>query len=531
MTNREIARTFQLLAKMMELQGENEFRIRAYRNAYDALKRLDIQVAGMSAEEIASVKGIGSSTAGKIKELLDNGHMERFDQYAARIPEGVRELLMIKGLGAGKVKTIWKQMGIETPGELLYACNENRLVEFSGFGLKTQADIRQQLEYHFESEGKFLWAVLEPEVQKLARVLSTVMQGRITWVGEYARKCPIVQRLECVVERPVDVSALKQCEGIEVISEEPLDCIAHGIYRFRLYPADANTYDEDVIRLTADGAFSEAAKQMDKLPEMPPELMEGIESLRKATLGMYRDLIDETEIRGILHCHSTYSDGLHTLREMAEFTRDAGYAYLGISDHSKSAVYARGLSVDRVQEQWNEIDELNVAYAPFRIFKGIESDILADGSLDYEDEILKGFDFVIASVHSGLKMDEAKATARLIAAIENPYTRILGHPTGRLLLARPGYPIDHHKVIDACAQNGVVIELNANPQRLDMDSSFIPYALEREVLIAINPDAHSRESIHNVRFGVFAGRRGGLPAAMCLNSKTLDTFTSWVRKQ
>jgi len=216
---------------------------------------------------------------------------------------------------------------------------------------------------------------------------------------------------------------------------------------------------------------------------------------------------------------------------MATYTRDAGYAYLGISDHSQSAVYAKGLTPDRVAQQWEEIESLNATLAPFRIFRGIESDIRADGSLDYPEDMLQLFDFIVASVHSGLKMDQEKATQRLIKAIENPYSRILGHPTGRLLLAREGYPIDHRKIIDACARNAVVIELNANPQRLDMDSSHIPYALEQGVMIAVNPDAHSRESIANVRYGVAAARRGGLPKEMCLNTMPVDAFIAWLESR
>jgi DNA polymerase (family 10) len=216
------------------------------------------------------------------------------------------------------------------------------------------------------------------------------------------------------------------------------------------------------------------------------------------------------------------------LRDIATYVRDSGYGYFGISDHSKTAVYANGLSVARVEEQHAEIDALNEELAPFRIFKGIESDILADGSLDYGDDVLRSFDFVVASIHSGLKMDEAKATRRLIAAVENPYTDILGHPTGRLLLAREGYPIDHKAIIDACAANGVAIELNANPLRLDMDHTWIAYALEQGVMISINPDAHSKEGIHNVKYGVYSARKGGLTTEMCLNALDADGFARWL---
>jgi len=214
---------------------------------------------------------------------------------------------------------------------------------------------------------------------------------------------------------------------------------------------------------------------------------------------------------------------------MATYTQSQGFEYLGMSDHSKSAFYANGLQVERVYAQMEEIDQLNAELAPFKVFKSIESDILNDGSLDYEEEVLRSFDFVIASVHSNLRMNEEKATQRLITAIENPYTRILGHPTGRLLLSREGYPIDHKKVIDACAANGVAIELNANPYRLDIDWTWIPYALEKGVLISINPDAHSKEGIHDIHFGVLSARKGGLTAAECLNAKSREEFVKWLK--
>lgn len=240
-------------------------------------------------------------------------------------------------------------------------------------------------------------------------------------------------------------------------------------------------------------------------------------------------LITQADLKGVLHVHTTASDGTHTLTQMCERARELGYDYIGITDHSKSAFYAGGLHVSDLQKQWSAIDQLNSDLQPFRIFKSIESDILNDGQLDYEEDILKQFDFIIASVHSQLKMDEAKATQRLITAIENPYTSILGHPTGRLLLSREGYPIHHEKVIDACAANGVAIELNANPYRLDIDWTWIPYALEKGVKISINPDAHSMKGLEDTHFGLLAARKGGLTAAGCLNALSVAEFENWCR--
>ena len=239
-------------------------------------------------------------------------------------------------------------------------------------------------------------------------------------------------------------------------------------------------------------------------------------------------LIQFSDIKGIIHSHSNWSDGLHTIEEMAKACIDQGFEYLVISDHSKSAFYANGLSEDRLREQHRYIDELNIRLTPFHIFKSVESDILNDGRLDYSDSVLATFDLVIASVHSNLKMSEEKAMSRLLTAIQNPYTRILGHPTGRLLLSRAGYPINHKTLIDACAAHGVVIELNAHPRRLDMDWRWIRYALEKNVLISVDPDAHTIAGYHDVHYGVLTGQKGGLTADKNLSSFTLKQMTEFV---
>ena len=261
---------------------------------------------------------------------------------------------------------------------------------------------------------------------------------------------------------------------------------------------------------------------------LEPELRENAEN--NYTEKENANLVTVGSIKGVVHTHTTYSDGVNTLSEMAQAAQHLGYQYIGISDHSQAAFYANGLKEDRVMQQWAEIDTLNAEFFNFRILKSIESDILYDGNLDYPDEILAGFDFVIASVHTVLKMNEEKATSRLIAAIENKYTTILGHPTGRLLLSRAGYPIDHKKVIDACAANKVAIELNANPYRLDLDWTWIHYAREKEVRIAINPDAHSVEGINDIRYGVNVARKGALQISECLNTLSMADFLAFARK-
>jgi DNA polymerase (family 10) len=261
-------------------------------------------------------------------------------------------------------------------------------------------------------------------------------------------------------------------------------------------------------------------------------MREGLNEIEKASRQSIRyPLIETADLKGILHNHSTYSDGIHSLEEMAKACRDLGYEYLGICDHSKSAQYAGGLSIEKVIEQQEDILRLNTSMAPFKIFSGIESDILADGSLDYPDEILQRFDFIVASVHSGLRMDKEKATARLLKAIENPYTTILGHPTGRLLLSREGYPLDFEKILHSCAEHGVVVELNAHPYRLDLDWRWIDYAVSLGLQISINPDAHSTEGYADMYYGVCVARKGGLTPTNTFNTKNLTEITEWFKKR
>lgn len=548
MTNKEIARTFQFLGNIMELHDENKFKIRSYQNAYISLRKLDQPLAEMSDEEIGKIKGVGKAIVGKIRELLDGGQMATLERYKAETPEGVQEMLNIKGFGPKKIKAVWKELGAQSVGELLYAVNENRLIELNGFGKKTQEDLKQKLEYFQRSQGKSHYAKLEGPAQSLLQQLqATYPDVPMGLTGAIRRKANEVESIDLLIGK-ADLSAVQLGALLEEV--QPLEKGFTGKtedgHSARIYLCNAGDFGSKLFRYSASAefltAFVEANPGLDfsglsteaevfakaQLPFVEPELREQSWALDLAKAQQLPKLVELSDLKGVLHNHSTYSDGLHSLQEMATYTKEQGYEYLGMSDHSKSAFYANGLQVERVYQQMEEIDQLNQSLAPFRVFKSIESDILNDGSLDYEEDVLKAFDFIIASVHTNLRMDEAKATQRLITAIENPYTRILGHPTGRLLLSREGYPIDHKKVIDACAENGVAIELNANPYRLDLDWTWIPYALEKGVLISINPDAHSKEGIHDMHFGVLSARKGGLTADTCLNAKSLDAFEKWL---
>ena len=551
MTNKAIAKTFQYLADIMELHGENPYKIRSYANAYLQLRKLDMPLADMDPAEIGAIKGVGEAISAKIQELLQTGHLNTLKKYEDQTPEGVREMLQVPGFGPKKVRVIWKDLGVETIGELLYACNENRLVELKGFGEKTQEDLRQKLLYYQQAQGRFHYATLDKAAQPLLNWLQGQLPGvRIELCGDIRRKLPILTHIEILLGTTGALDALFAEGGLQdqqTLENGLLAQTTEGL-PVKLYPCEPETFGSKWFRYTGEGQFLKAFAERSPgtdfkglagenevfqkagLPYLAPELREDTFWLDQAAAGKLPTLLEEHDIKGVVHVHSTYSDGLHSLEQMARAAKDMGYQYLLITDHSQSAFYANGLKVDRLEQQWTEIEALNRELAPFVIFKGIESDILNDGSLDYPDDILAQFDAVIASVHSNLRMDQEKATARLIKAIENPYTSILGHPTGRLLLSREGYPIDHLKIIDACAKNGVAIELNANPHRLDLDYTWIQAALERGVKICINPDAHSMEGIRDIRYGVAAARKGGLDAANCLNTRDANGFKNSLRR-
>lgn len=553
MENKTIARSFRLLSQLMELHNENSFKIKTVANAALKIDKLPFAIQTKTLEEIEKIDGLGKSTSAKVWELLQTGTMTDLQNILAVTPEGIVEMLSIKGIGPKKILIIWKDLGIENIGELYYACNENRLIEAKGFGLKTQEEIKKVIEFKMAAEGKFLYAHSENLVNSLSAELViwlTELEENPSFAvaGAYRRYCEIIEELDFVigVNNPEAVTAkitlipnlsfeLKNDGQFEAMSPFGLKIRLHifnkADFALNLFKLTGNeAHVEAVLKLAGEGPFAAEQNIYEKagLAFIEPELREGLNEIELAQKNQLPALITYKDLKGSLHNHSTWSDGVHTLEQMAVYCKDnLQLEYLGMCDHSKSAFYANGLNEQRIYAQHQEIDALNARLAPFKIFKGIESDILNDGSLDYSDEILRTFDFVVASVHSNLRMDEEKATARLIKAIENPYTTILGHPTGRLLLSRKGYPIDYTKIIDACAANKVVIEINANPLRLDLDWRLHRYALEKGVLLSVNPDAHRMEGFRDMHYGVYIGRKGGLESAQCLNAFTLAEITAY----
>lgn len=551
MENKEIASAFKLTSKLMDLNGENEFKVKSYVNAAFRIDRLERQLTDLSPDELNNIEGIGKGMIAKIEELQETGNLSELTRLLELTPPGIVKMMGIKGIGPKKAGIIWKEMGIETMGELLYACNENRLVEVKGFGEKTQQQIRKAIEFTISNTGRFHWAALENLTNTIINGFKTQGIELVSATGNIRRQCDIVDRIEILIGQSYSVNKILflQDLGFKPKPDERGILINDDNVKLKLHFSSKEMFYGVLLQTTGNDSHLNSLKELgfklentNNLTEeviynsiglnfIPPPMREGLDEIALAKQNQIPELIIPKDIKGILHCHSTYSDGLKSLEIMATRCRDLGYEYLGITDHSQTAFYANGLKPERIIEQHKEIDLLNQKLAPFRIYKGIESDILGDGSLDYEPFVLRSFDFIIASVHSNLKMTEDKATARILAAIQNPFTTILGHPTGRLLLAREGYPIDHKTIIDACATHKVIIELNANPLRLDLDWRWIRYATRQGVMISINPDAHSLEGIEDVRFGINVAQKAGLTKQMTFNALSKEQIGEYFSKR
>jgi DNA polymerase (family X) len=534
--NDYIAERFSLLSKLMDIHGENSFKTKSYSIAAFTLEKLPTPIRDIPIGKVTSIKGIGDAIGKKIQEVLETGELKLLQQYISGTPPGILEMLQIKGLGPKKIATIWKDMEIESVGELLYACQENRLLLYKGFGEKTQAGVREAIEFRLRHMDCYLYADIESYAEKIdAQLKQAFPAAQWALSGEFRRQLEIITQLQWVTTAEIGavnafLNSLEKEESIPI----SMHCTTPENFVQALFLDSCSEEFRDTWAdkvKTSDYSSEESLFENAGLSFVPPYRRENKTILEQAAAHPLPPVIGTSDIRAIIHSHSKWSDGSNTLSEMAAACIERGLQYLVISDHSKTAAYANGLQPERLLAQHAEVDELNRKLAPFTIFKSIESDILGDGSLDYSNDILSTFDLVIASVHSNLKMTEEKAMSRLIRAIENPYTTILGHLTGRLLLSRPGYPVDHRKIIDACVANHVVIELNAHPRRLDMDWRWIGYALDKGALISIDPDAHSINGYKDIRYGVLTARKAGLTPDKNLSSYTLDEFKAFLEKR
>lgn len=550
MDKHEIAAIFEEIALLLELKGESPFKSKAYLNAARTIEGLtdDVRV-WVASGRIRDLPGIGQALADKLAELVGTGRLAYYEELKRSIPAGLIEMTAIAGMGPKKITAVWEKLGITTVGELEYACIENRLVGLPGFGQKTQDKIRQGILQLKKRRGFHLFANVIGEAERIVEAVrhaAGVRQAEL--VGDLRRRMEIVRSVEILAagDRPEAVlGALRQIEGVSGLTVEghaimgksavgvPVTItLSEAVTPQALLAATGSEahlmlLGARAVRLgvpwrlegNEPAADSEAALYARLgLPFIAPELREGLDEIEMAESGGLGDLVEPGQIQGIFHNHTTASDGSAGLEEMVEAAQALGYRYIGISDHSQSAFYANGLKEDRIREQHAAIEALRKRVTGISIFKGIEADILADGAMDYPDEILARFDFVIASVHSRFNLPEEDQTNRVLRALANPHVTMLGHPTGRLLLSREGYRIDMKRVIDAAKDHGKIIEINANPIRLDLDWRLCRYARAQGVKVSINPDAHATDGLADVPYGVHVARKGGLTGADVINT-------------
>lgn len=553
--NHEIVKALHLYAGLAELHEQNPFRYKAFASGAFNLRKIKEPLCNLQESQLLQIPGVGKSVAKAIVAYGESRQFPALEALLAETPHGLIAMLGVKGLGPKKVRLIWQSLGIETVEDLFDACRQNRLVQVSGFGYKTQQTILAAIEFSYGARGKFHLARVLPYAESFLVALKSVfVDEHVELSGDYFRKSDVIESL-LLLTTAMELNEISAHEWDDILSKAGEGLIGWqldkelGILRHEqgfIMEIEVVQLADFNRRLFETGAAEKHLHLMNyglddwKGSDRETYAAKGLNFIIPNRRQGHREFdrpVKETsilkfsDIKGVLHNHTTYSDGLNSVEEMALYAMEIGMEYLGICDHSKTAGYARGLQIERVLQQFEEINELNQQLWPFKIFKGIESDILGNGDLDYDDEILKQFDLVVASVHSNLNMTQVKATERLMLAIENPYTTILGHPTGRLLLMREGYEIDHHKIIDACAANGVAIELNAHPYRLDLDWRYIDYSMEKGVMVSVNPDAHEKMGYLDMHFGVMSGQKGGLQTALTLNALNLLEFEAYLAKR
>ncbi len=569
--NAAIARILSDVAVMLELTGANPFRARAFANAARAVESLTDDVRALVArDELRTVRGIGKSIHADIENLLAHGTFELYDELRRQVPEGVMEMFRVPGLGPKKIRAVVEKLGVRSIDELERAAREGRLASLPGFGAKTEAAIVEAIERlraygerHLVSEAMEAAEAMRAAVAGAPGVRRTLVAGSLRRRRETIGDIDILATAddaEAVMDAFAGADRVARVEArgptkstvvlesgihvdLRVVHDDEFAFASHYFTGSKAHNTAVRARARRMgLRLNEYGLFAaddaphpceDEAQLFERLglAYIPPELREDNGEIEAAEAGELPRLVEEDDIRGVFHCHSTWSDGRASLRAMAEAARELGLEYFGTGDHSRSAAYAGGLSIERLREQRVEVDALNREMAPFVIFHGVESDILSDGSLDYPDEVLAELDYVVASVHSQFTMSEAQMTERIVRAISNPYTTMLGHPTGRLLLMRDGYPVDLGAVIDAAAEHDVAIEINAHPRRLDLDWRWVRRAREAGVTIVVNPDAHEPGEIAAFRYGVGVARKGWLEKQHVLNTRTADEVRAWLAER
>ena len=560
MQKKPVSDILENIAMLLEIKGENPFKSRAYYNAAKALSGITNLEELVKEKRLREIKGIGEALSQKIEEYSKTGTMAYYEELTRAVPESLLELMQIPNLGPKKIKVLYDELEITNIGELEYACKENRLIHLTGFGEKTQEKVLKGIEFFKRHKGEFLFGDVYQEAERIRQRLSTIVDPIWAEVcGSIRRRKEVVRDMDILVaaenhekitsffvsmpevDQVLVTGETKTSVRMKSGIEADLRVVTRQEFPYALVYFTGSKEHNVRLRGIAkkkgwklneygifDGDNLVTCKSEEEiyralgLPYIPPELREDSGEIEAAEQDKLPSLVQHEDIRGIFHVHTDFSDGVDSLERMVEAAQKFGFSYIGVSDHSKTAYYAGGLKHDAILRQWEMIDTLNKKNSTFRIFKGIESDILSDGSLDYDDSILEGFDFVIASVHSGFTMKKDDMEERILKAMKNPYTTILGHPTGRLLLSRDGYQVDMMRIIDCAAQNHVILELNASPYRLDIDWRYLKYAKDKGVMISINPDAHAVAGLEEVFFGVNIARKGWQESKDILNTRDVN---------
>ena len=565
MDRKAVASAIERIASYLELKGENPFRVRAFKGAAKTVEGWPGELATAIADgSLAEAKGIGPAILEVITELVETGQSALMEELRGEVPPGLVEMLAISGLGVAKIRQIHRELGVETLPELEEAARDGRLAKLPRFGARTAENVLKGIQFLRQSSQWRLAHHARAEADAIAEALATLPHVlAVHPAGAVRRRSEVVREQVVVVVADVPPAEVFASIGtIPGVSEFAGEDERRATLRFptgspvQVVVTPPQNLGAVLVQATGSAAHLERLTELARergftlagtalwegsrfvptpdeetlyralsLEWIPPELRESGDEVGRPV----PRLLERGDLRGFLHCHTTYSDGTNSVAEVAEACRAAGYAYVGITDHSRAAAYAGGLTPADLRRQWDEIDALNASDPGIRVLKGIESDILADGALDYPDEVLAGFDFIIASVHSRFTLGEREMTERFLRAIESPYLAILGHPTGRLLLSREAYALDLDAVFEAAGKAGVGIEINADPHRLDLDWRVLRRAREAGVMISIGADAHTVAGLANVEFGVGIARKGGLGPDDILNCRDAEDFLAFCR--
>lgn len=568
----EIAEILEEMAVLLELREANPFRIRAFHNAARAVEAVTEDLVELALRgELTKIPGVGKGISAVIEELLKSGKCKDHEHLKKHFPKGFLEILRIPGVGAKRAKVLYEKLGVKSVAELERACRKDWLAELEGFGEKSQSNILRGIEHYLKTKGFFLISQAEDEAGNLVEYLKK-QKGieKISVAGSLRRRKEVVHdadilastrkhetlheaftrypEVEQVAAKGDTKSSIVLKSGLQV----DLRTVSAKEYPFALHYLTGSKEHNVAIRTLAKrrgykineyGLFKgnrlipcrseEEIYRKFGMAYIEPELRENMGEIEAAKIGAVRlpVLIEEKDIKGTFHVHTTYSDGRSSLEDMVRAAASLGYEYVGIADHSRSAVYAGGLTEEKIKRQHAEIDRLGKKYKSIRIFKGIESDILKDGSLDYPDRVLGAFDFIVASIHSRFSMNEKEMTKRILRAMENPFTTMLGHLTGRLLLSREGYAVDNDAVLEQSRKTGCLLELNAHPQRLDVDWRVLIRMKKMGLLTVINPDAHDAEGFDVMRYGVGIARKGWLEKKDVLNTLSAEKVAAFLAKR